>query len=357
MTDAELRRALRRIQPPDEIGAERRAWAVVRAAFDEREPARGAPQVIRPLLVLAGALALIAAVVNPPVLNAIRDAVGRTTEKKVVTYKQALFSLPGSAAALLVNTARGPWIIRPAARAGCSAATATRRGRHGDSSSPPWGDMSSSPCSRTERCAGRSPAPAASPPRAGRPRTKARRGSRTCAATTLRIVAGDSTRGHPAGRQRLRRRRPRGSPGRASSSPTSRRPDGSACTTSATQKTLWHSLRLPKVTELAWSDDGTRLLTLTRRSLIVFGGHAGSGSGAPTSRRTPSQRHSSPAVTGSPLSCASPSRARCRCATATRRPPPPGPSSTPTAGSPRSRGRRTAAGCSPAGRAPTRSCS
>ena len=112
MADADLRRALRRIQPPDAIGAERRAWAVLRTAFEEREPARRRSPVLRPLLIAAGAVALIAAVVNPPVLNAIRDAVGRTKEKKVVTYKQALFSLPASGR-LLVNTARGPWIIRP----------------------------------------------------------------------------------------------------------------------------------------------------------------------------------------------------------------------------------------------------
>jgi WD40 repeat protein len=38
-----------------------------------------------------------------------------------------------------------------------------------------------------------------------------------------------------------------------------------------TGKLLWNSFRLPAVTELAWSDDGTRLLALTRRSLTVFG--------------------------------------------------------------------------------------
>ena len=93
MTDADLRRALRRIHPPDELGAERRAWAVARAAFEEHDPVHRRPQVVKPILVLARVIALIAAIVNPPVLNAIRNAIGHKTEKTVV-YKPALFSLP-----------------------------------------------------------------------------------------------------------------------------------------------------------------------------------------------------------------------------------------------------------------------
>nr|MBA3716792.1 hypothetical protein [Actinomycetota bacterium] len=112
MTDRELRRALLQLKPPDEIGAERRAWAITLAAFQEREPARRRPQLVRPLLVLAAVLAVIGAVVNPPVLNAIRDAIGRTKEKTRPVYKQALFSLPAPGQ-LLVNSARGPWIIKP----------------------------------------------------------------------------------------------------------------------------------------------------------------------------------------------------------------------------------------------------
>ena len=270
MTDAELRRALRRIHPPDELGAERRAWMLVRAAFDEREPATRRPQVIRPLLVLAGALALIAAVVNPPVLNAIRDAVGRTTEKKVVTYKQALFSLPAQGR-LLVNTARGPWIIKPGG---------ARRllGRYRDASWSPRG-LFVAAVGRHELVAlqpngtvrwslarsGRLSSPRWSPENEGSTWIAYLRG------TTLRIVAGDSTEDTLLD-------------GAVATTAPAWKPGTSfvlSYVTAAgrirvydvgTQKTLWHSLRLPKVTELAWSDDGTRLLALTRRSLIVFGG-------------------------------------------------------------------------------------
>ena len=270
MTDAELRRALRRIHPPDELGAERRAWMLVRAAFVEREPAPRRPQVVRPLLVLAGALALIAAVVNPPVLNAIRDAVGRTTEKKVVQYKQALFSLPAQGR-LLVNTAHGPWIIKPGG---------ARRllGRYRDASWSPRG-LFVAAVARHELVAlqpngtvrwslarsGRLSSPRWSPETGGSTSIAYLRG------TTLRIVAGDGTEDTLLD-------------GAVAPTAPAWKPGASFVLSYVTaagrlrvydvgrQKTVWHSLRLPKVTELAWSDDGTRLLALTRRSLIVFGG-------------------------------------------------------------------------------------
>jgi len=274
MADAsDLRRALRRIQPPDAIGAERRAWAVVRTAFEEHEPARRRPpQALRPLLIAAGAVALIAAVVNPPVLNAIRDAVGRTKEKKVVTYKQALFSLPAPGR-LLVNTARGPWIIRP---------DGGRRllGRYRDASWSPRGlfvtalgphDLVALEPNGTARWslarAGKLSSPRWSPEVDGSTKIAYLRGD------TLRLVAGDGTQDRLVD---------------AAAAPTAPawKPGGFTLAyvggagrirvvDTATNKLSWHSLRLPPVTELAWSDDGTRLLALTHRSLIVFGGLRG----------------------------------------------------------------------------------
>ena len=272
MADADLRRALRRIQPPDAIGAERRAWAVLRTAFEEREPARRRSPVLRPLLIAAGAVALIAAVVNPPVLNAIRDAVGRTKEKKVVTYKQALFSLPASGR-LLVNTARGPWIIRP---------DGGRRllGRYRDASWSPRGlfvtalgphDVVALEPNGTVRWslarAGKLSSPRWSPEVHGSTKIAYLRGE------TLRLVAGDGTQDRLVD---------------AAAAPTAPawKPGGFMLAyvggagrirvvDTATDKLSWHSPRLPPVTELAWSDDGTRLLALTHRSLIVFGGLRG----------------------------------------------------------------------------------
>jgi hypothetical protein len=269
MTDRDVRRALLRIRPPDELGAERRAWGVVRAAFDERQPVRRRGHVVRPLLVLAGVVALIAAVVNPPVLNAIRDAVGRTKETKVVTYKQALFSLPTSGR-LLVNTARGPWVIRPAGG---------RRllGRYRDASWSPRGlfvtalaahDVVALEPNGTVRWSlarsGKLASPRWSPEIEGSTRIAYLRGK------TLRIVAGDGTD------DRL-------FDGAVLPTAPAWRPGTSFVVAYVTaagrirvvdtgpKRLLWHSLRLPPVTELAWSNDGTRLLALTRRSLVVFG--------------------------------------------------------------------------------------
>ena len=272
MADADLRRALRRIQPPDAIGAERRAWAVVRTAFDEREPARRRSPVLRPLLIAAGAVALIAAVVNPPVLNAIRDAVGRTKEKKVVTYKQALFSLPASGR-LLVNTARGPWIIRP---------DGGRRllGRYRDASWSPRGlfvtalgphDVVALEPNGTVRWslarAGKLSSPRWSPEVDGSTKIAYLRGE------TLRLVAGDGTQDRLVDAAAAPTA-PAWKPGGFVLAYVGGRAASAWCDT-ATDKLAWHSPRLPPVTELAWSGDGTRLLALTHRSLIVFGGLRG----------------------------------------------------------------------------------
>jgi len=110
MSDRDVRRRLLLIHPPDEMGAERRAWAVVRTALEEREPVKRSRNLSRPALAIAIALALVGAVANPPVLSAIRDALGKEHQKTV--YREALFSLP-TGGRLLVNSGRGPWVVKP----------------------------------------------------------------------------------------------------------------------------------------------------------------------------------------------------------------------------------------------------
>ena len=271
MTERDLRRALLRIRPPDELGAERRAWRLVRGAFAEHEPAPHRPHVIRPLLVLAGVVAVVAAVVNPPVLNAIRDAIGRGKTEQKIVYKQALFSLPAPGR-LLVNTARGPWIIRP---------DGGRRllGRYRDASWSPRGlfvtalgahaVVALEPDGTMRWSLARSgnlSSPRWSPDIEGSTRIAYLRG------TTLRLVAGDGTDDRlldPA----VVPTAPAWQPGThfvvAYVNATGR----IRVVDTETGRLLWHSLRLPAVVELAWSGDGTRLLALTHRSLIVFGAH------------------------------------------------------------------------------------
>jgi hypothetical protein len=268
MADQDLRRSLQRIHPPDEIGAERRAWSIVRAAFEEHEPARRRSQIVRPLLVLAAVLAVVGAVVNPPVLNAIRDAIGRKHEKPIV-YRRALFSLP-AAGRLLVNSARGPWIVR---------AGGARRllGRYREATWSPNGrfvaalgphELVALEPNGTIRWSvarsGRLASPRWSPELAGSTRIAYLRGK------TLRVVAGDGTEDRlldgsvdpvaPAWR-----------PGARFVLAYQSAAGRLRVVDTESGKLIWHSLRLPELVSLEWSGDGTRLLAIGPRSLVVFG--------------------------------------------------------------------------------------
>ena len=310
MADADLRRALRRIQPPDAIGAERRAWAVVRTAFEEREPARrrspasgrssrgGRGRAHRSGRQPAG------------LLNAVRDAVGRTKEKKVAHTRGAL-PLPG------IRPAAGR--TRRAAR-GSSAQTADRLlGRYRDASWSPEG-FSSRPLPTTRRRPGAErdrSLVAGARRKALLPALVAEVGlpkSRTCAVNAApgrgRRDAGPARRrgsgSHGAGLEarRLHARLRRGA-GRIRVVDT------------ATDKLSSFRSRLPPVTELAWSDDGTRLLALTHRSLIVFGGLRGQRIGRASLPADAVAAAFAPGVTASRSSCSSRSRAPSSSATAT----------------------------------------
>ena len=99
------RLTLRDFRAPDEPGAERRAWTVVRAAYLEREPVRR-PRSRRGLL-LAPALAVAAAVL---VLSPAGAKVGRiiTHALGVAHAAHALYSLP-SPGRILMSGPGGTW--------------------------------------------------------------------------------------------------------------------------------------------------------------------------------------------------------------------------------------------------------
>ena len=90
--------------------AERRAWAVVKQAYEERSPAptRARPRLLVPALVAAVAVG-VAAIATPPghaVFKKVREAVG------VQQAEPALFSLPSSGRLLVVsNKHGGVWLI------------------------------------------------------------------------------------------------------------------------------------------------------------------------------------------------------------------------------------------------------
>ncbi len=97
-----------RFEAPGEREAEERAWNVVRAAYETREPVAWPRRHVRPLVAGALVAAVVAAVVSPPgrsVVHSLRKAVG------VERAEPALFSLPAPGE-LLVTSRSGLWLVR-----------------------------------------------------------------------------------------------------------------------------------------------------------------------------------------------------------------------------------------------------
>jgi len=108
----DLRRALQRIHGPDELEAERSAWAMVRSSFEEREPLTWQQRNRRPLLLAAAVLVvLLLALISSPgraLVGSVHDAV---TSDDAPPPKPALTALPAPGQ-LLVNSSTGPWIVQ-----------------------------------------------------------------------------------------------------------------------------------------------------------------------------------------------------------------------------------------------------
>jgi hypothetical protein len=109
-----VKRRLDRVPLPDERGAEERAWSIVRAAYDEREPVAWPRRHARALAFAAAGVAVVAAAVTPPgqsVVNSVRDVVGRKQVVGVRPAHRELVRLPAPGQ-LLVQSTRGPWIVQ-----------------------------------------------------------------------------------------------------------------------------------------------------------------------------------------------------------------------------------------------------
>jgi hypothetical protein len=109
MSEQRVRDALQTVFVPDELEAQRRAWAVVRGAYAEREPAPSRGRRLRLVIAVAVLAALVAAALSPPgrsVGGWIRDRVAGEE-----TAAPALARLP-SGGRLLVLSEQGPWIVR-----------------------------------------------------------------------------------------------------------------------------------------------------------------------------------------------------------------------------------------------------
>jgi hypothetical protein len=104
-----MRAELERVEIPGAAEAEARAAAVVTRAYAERQPVTRRRSSARPLVAVAVAVALIAAVLSPPgraFVERVRRAVG------IEGAKPALFSLPAPGR-LLVSSDAGVWIAQP----------------------------------------------------------------------------------------------------------------------------------------------------------------------------------------------------------------------------------------------------
>jgi hypothetical protein len=101
-----VRKDLERIEIPGEHEARERSWALVRAAFAEREP-QPQRRSWKPVVAIATALVALAGLLSPPgraMLDEVREVVG------VEKSEPALFSLPAPGR-LLVTADSGAWVV------------------------------------------------------------------------------------------------------------------------------------------------------------------------------------------------------------------------------------------------------
>jgi len=263
-----VKRDLERVEVPGEHEARERAWGVVTAAFAERKPIPRPSHWPRVAAVAIALSAVVAATVSSPgraVLDEIREVVG------VERAQPALFSLPAPGR-LLVASDEGVWIVQQ---------DGSKR-LLGDYREASW-----SPFGRFVIAAGDNELAALEPDgdvrwslaRRG-PRSPSWTGSETdtriayLTTTRVHVVGGDGTGDADAGGP-SHRVGPVWRPGTGftlthvdtlgrvsaydiDSGQGPWRPTGRS-----------RSFRGPR--KLAWSDDGKRLLLLTRRQLVLFG--------------------------------------------------------------------------------------
>lgn len=261
--ETDLRRALQRIQAPDELDAQRRAWPLVRAAMDKREPIAWPRRNFRPLLVAAVAVVILAAAFSPPgraLVGSVRDAVG--TEN--VKARPALTSLPAPGV-LLVNAKTGPWLVR-------FDGSTRRLGS--------WWEGSWSPQAKYAVVTRAHQLAAIDPDAKGEIRwTLSRSGAVHSARWSpegfriaylngreLRVVAGDGT-GDGLLRQRVGTTPPAWRPTADHELAFSTVDGRIELVQTDSSKTLWRTFRGEPPTQLVWSEDGERLLVLGERYL------------------------------------------------------------------------------------------
>ena len=265
-SDQELRRALQRIQAPDELEAQRRAWPIVRTAFDAREPVAWPRRQARPLVAAAVGVAILAAALTSPgraLVGSVRDAFKSEGPKP----RPALTSLPAPGL-LLVNSPRGPWFVR---------FDGTKR------LLGPWWEGSWSPHAKYVAVTRGHELAAIDPRAKGAIRWSLARSHIVRSARwspdgfriaylngrELRVVAGDST-GDGQLRQLVGATPPAWRPVAQHELAISTVEGRVQLVDTDSSKTLWSTGPGEVAKQLVWSEDGQRLLVLSDRSLRVL---------------------------------------------------------------------------------------
>jgi hypothetical protein len=273
MNERRLRRMLLATAPPDEIGAQRRAWRVVRTAFGEREPTPWPIRHRRPIAAAAIGVAALAAALSPPgraVIDEVRDVVGTEKVVGVPQARPALFSLPAPGRAL-VTAPSGAWVV--------SAKGSMRR--LGDYAQATW-----SPQGLFVGASKRHQLAALTPKgdvrwSLARPRVHAARWSPSgfriayLSGSNLRVVAGDGTGDRRIGP--AQNVAPAWRPGAEHVLAYANRSGAVTVLATDENRTLWTAAGgAAEPVELEWSADANRLLVARRRpggqfALDVFG--------------------------------------------------------------------------------------
>ena len=265
--ETDLRQALQRIQAPDELDGLRRAWPLVRGAFEAREEVDWRRQNFRPLLAAAVGVVILAAAISSPgraLVGSVRDTISGS---KHVKAGPALTSLPAPGD-LLVNSKVGPWIV------------------HFDGSKrllAPWWAGSWSPQAKYVVVTRGHEVAAVDPNNKGAIHWSIERSGTVHAARwsqdgfrvaylngrELRVVVGDGT-GDAVVRQQVGATPPAWRP-QAGHELAFATADGRIeLVETDSAKTVWRTVPREPPTQLVWSEDGERLLVLGERSLLVL---------------------------------------------------------------------------------------
>jgi WD40-like Beta Propeller Repeat len=274
VTERELARALLDVPAPDEGAAQDRSWAMVRTAFEGREPVSWPVRHARPLIAFATLAALLAAAFTPPgeaVVNEVRDAIGRERTVGIERADAELFSLPAPGRAL-VESGRGLWVVRQ---------DGSRRllGRYRDAAWSPHGLFIAAVRGNQLAAFDDRGKLRWSVPRRGFLASPSWTGTRTDTRIAylagpvprreLRVIAGDGTDDRVIAR-RVAPVAPAWRPGPERELAFARRSGRLLVVDSESGAVRWHAHAGPTA-DLEWSADGRRLLVAEGRRVRVFG--------------------------------------------------------------------------------------